>query len=272
MTHGAADPPRPSPAGPAGIEAHAQGADHSAASAAAAPARSAAHQDEANRILHALPSADYDHLLRHLAPLRLRLGDWLARAHEPIRHVYFVREGLVSILATEQANADVEIGTIGCEGLVGLNVVMGVEAMPFGAMVQIEGTAWRMSVEAFRRVLETHPEVRRLALRYAQVFLESLAQTAACNRLHSLDERLARWLLVSHDSVRGDEFDLTHEALSLMLGVRRAGVSEAMGALQADGVLRSSRGRIRILDRPRLEERSCPCHAIVAAARDRLIA
>ena len=271
MDETAAEPQRSSPAAPGSTESTPHRIEQAAAGSPRPP-RSAAHHDEANRILHALPSDDYDEMLRHLSPLRLRLNDWLVRAHEPMTHVYFVREGLISILATEQENTDVEIGTIGCEGMLGLPVVFGVGAMQFGAVVQIEGTAWRMRADVFRQMLETRPALRRLALHYAQFFLEFLAQSAACNRLHSLEQRLARWLLVSHDSVRGDEFDLTHEALSLMLGVRRAGVSESMGMLQSEGLVRSARGRIRVLDRRRLESKACPCHAIVVAARERLIA
>lgn len=236
------------------------------------PERTVAHAAESNSLLKALSAAEYALLLPQLSPVRLRAGEWLVREQEPLSHVFFVREGLVSLLATDRADSRVEVGTIGCEGLIGLHVLFAVDAIPFGVQTRIEGTAWRMPVQAFAEVLATRPAVHHLCLRYAQYFIEQLAQAAACNQLHPLDQRLARWLLTSHDSVRGDEFELTHEALALMLGVRRAGVSEAMGSLQEAGIVRSARGRITILDRRRLQLASCVCHGIVDEAKQRLIA
>ena len=163
------------------------------------------------------------------------------------------------------------MGTIGREGFVGLPVLHGADRMPYRVFVQIEGDAWRLSADAFRRLVDERPAVRHLFLRYAQYFTDQISQSVACNRLHTLEERCARWLLMTLDRVDGSVFELTHEFLALMLGVRRAGVSVAMGTLQNDGVLRYTRGRVEVLDRPRLEEASCGCYHITRTAFDRLL-
>ncbi|MFL5575175.1 MAG: Crp/Fnr family transcriptional regulator [Gemmatimonadaceae bacterium] len=231
----------------------------------------AAHEAESNRLLRALPVDEYDRLLGQLTPVRLRLKLVLAEPDVPITDVYFVRDGVASMLATEQEGGDIEVGTIGNEGLVGVPVLLGDDSMPNRVIVQVEGDAWRIDADAFRRVLEERPAVRRLCLRFVAYFAGQLSQSVACNRLHTLEERCARWLLMTHDRVHGDVFDLTHEFLALMLGVRRSGVTVAMGALQRAGIVRYSRGRITVLDRPRLEEASCDCYRITQVALDRLL-
>jgi len=138
-------------------------------------------------------------------------------------------------------------------------------------IVQIEGDAWRLSADEFRRVVDDRPAVRHLLLRYAQYFADQTAQSVACNRLHTLEERCARWLLMTHDRVHDEAFELTHEFLAVMLGVRRAGVTVAMGVLQSAGIVRYSRGRVTVLDRPRLEEVSCRCYHVTRTAQDRLL-
>lgn len=230
-----------------------------------------AHGSEQNRLLAALPLEEYGRLLPQFTPVRLHLRQALIEPDAPISHVYFPREGVGSMLATEQGGEPIEVGTIGPEGFVGLPVLMGAESTPYRTIVQIEGHAWRLSADAFQRVVDERPAVRRLLLRFAQYFTDQISQAVACNRLHTLDERCARWLLLTHDRVGGDAFELTHEFLALMLGVRRAGVSVAMGALQAAGVVRYTRGRVEVLDRPRLEEASCACYAITRTAFDRLL-
>lgn len=235
------------------------------------PARDAGHEAEPNRLLRALPPDEYARLLPQLTPVRLRLEQVLIEANRPIESVYFVREGVGSMIAAEQEGGHVEVGTVGREGLIGIPVLHAADAMPYRVIVQVEGDAWRLSADAFRRIVDERPVVRRLCLRYAQAFTDQLAQSVACNRLHTLEERCARWLLMTHDRVHGDVFVLTHEFLSLMLGVRRAGVTVAMGALQHAGVLRYTRGRVEVLDRPRLEEASCDCYRIARAALDRLL-
>src|SRR5688500_10551917 len=217
----------------------------------------AAHAAEQNRLLRALPLEEYARLLPQLTPVRLGLKQVLVEPNVPIRDVYFPREGVCSIIADDQEGGAVEVGTTGSDGLVGLPVLMGADSMPYRVFVQIEGHAWRLPADAFRRLVDERPAVRHLLPRFAQYYTDPVSRSVACNRLHTLDERCARWLLMTHDRVEGDSFELTHEFLALMLGVRRAGVTVAMGALQAAGILRYTRGRITILDRPRLEEASC---------------
>lgn len=187
----------------------------------------------------------------------------------PITDVHLVREGVCSVIALVPEGGEVEVGTVGSEGLVGLPVVLGADAMSNRVIVQVEGDAWRIPAEAFRRVLDERPAVRRVCLRYVQYFTDLLSQSVACNRLHTLEERCARWLLLTHDRVQGDVFDLTHEFLATMLGVRRAGVSVAMGVLQGAGIVQYTRGRVTVRDRPRLEEASCGCYRITRASLER---
>jgi CRP-like cAMP-binding protein len=195
----------------------------------------------------------------------------LIESEAPITEIYFVREGVCSIIATEQEGGSVEVGTIGNEGFVGIPVLLGADTMTSTMFMQIEGDGWRMSADEFRRIVDERPVMRRLLLRYAQYFTDQLSQGVACNRLHTLEERAARWLLMTHDRVEGDAFELTQEFLAMMLGVRRAGVTVAMGLLQGAGILRYSRGRITILDRARLEEASCGCYHITRSAYARLM-
>lgn len=230
-----------------------------------------ARADEPNRLLCTLARDDYEWLLPQLTPTRLRLRDVLIEPEQPIAHVYFVREGVGSMLAVEQEGGEVEVGTIGREGLVGLPVLLGAEASSYRVIVQVEGDAWRMGADAFRRALDERPEVRRRCLRYAQYFADQMAQSVACNRLHALEERCARWLLMTHDRVHGEVFELTHEFLATMLGVRRAGVTVAMGTLQHTGLVTYSRGRVTILDRAALEAAACGCYAITRASYARLL-
>jgi CRP-like cAMP-binding protein len=231
----------------------------------------AAYGAEQNRLLRALPLEEYTRLLPQLTPVRLALKQVLIEPDVPIRDVYFLREGVGSMIADEQEGGAVEVGTIGRDGLVGIPVLLGAESMPYRVFVQVEGHAWRLSADAFRQVVDERRAVRHLFLRYAQYFTDQVSQSVACGQLHTLDERCARWLLMTHDRVEGDAFELTHEFLSLMLSVRRAGVTVAMGVLQAAGVIRYARGRVTILDRPRLEEASCGCYHITRTQLDRLL-
>ena len=231
----------------------------------------AAHAAEPNRLLRALALEEYERLLLQLTPVRLRLKQVLVEPDTPIPDVYFVREGVGSMIATEQEGGDIEVGTIGNEGLVGLPVLHGADRMPYRVIVQIEGDAWRLPADTLRRVVDERPAVRHLLLRYAQYFTDQVSQSVACNRLHTLEERCARWLLMTHDRVHRGDFELTHEFLARMLGVRRASVSVAMGTLQSAGVLRYARGRVQVLDRPRLEEASCGCYHITRTAFERLL-
>ena len=230
-----------------------------------------AHAAESNRLLHALSTDEYAYMSQHLTVARLNLKEILVEPEEPIAYVYFPREGVISMIATEQEGGSVEVGTVGPEGFLGLPVLFGAEMATTRCFAQIEGDAWRMDADDFRRVIDERPPVRKLMLRYAQYFTDQLSQSVACNRIHTLEERCARWLLMTHDRVHGDTFELTHEFLSLMLGVRRAGVTVAMGVLQGAEILRYLRGRITILDRTRLEQASCKCYRITRESQDRLL-
>jgi CRP-like cAMP-binding protein len=230
----------------------------------------AAYGAEQSRLLRALPLDEYAHLLPRLVPTRLRFKDVLVEPDAPIREVYFPRTGVVSVIADQQEGGAVEVSTVGPEGVVGLPVMLGGDTMPYRCIVQVEGDAWRLPADEFRVLVDDRRAVRRPMLRYAQYALDQVSQSVACNRLHTLEERCARWLLMMHDRVPGDAFEITHEFLAQMLGVRRAGVTVAMGTLQAEGVVRYMRGRVAVLDRRRLEEASCGCYAITRAAFDRL--
>jgi CRP-like cAMP-binding protein len=232
---------------------------------------SEAHRAEQNRLLHSLPLEEYDLLLSELKPVRLDLKHVLVEPNVPITDVWFVRSGVASMLATEQDGGAIEVGTIGNEGFVGLPILFMVDSMPYRVLIQIEGDAWRMSAAAFRRLVDERPALRHLCLRFAQYFSDQMAQSVACNRLHTVEERCARWILMTHDRVHGDRFELTQEFLALMLGVRRAGVSVAMGVLQRAGILSYVRGRVVILDRAKLEEAACNCYGITRDAQSRLV-
>jgi len=201
----------------------------------------------------------------------LGLKQVLIEPDTPIRDVYFPRSGVGSMIADEQEGGAVEVGTIGPEGFIGLPVLMGADRMPYRVFVQVAGDGWRLSADAFRRLVDERAPVRRLLLRFAQAFSDQVSQSVACNRLHTVDERCARWLLMTLDRVHGESFELTHEFLSYMLGVRRAGVTVAMGTLQGAQIIRYVRGRVTVLDRPRLEEASCGCYHITRTASDRLL-
>ncbi len=245
------------------------------------PAHAAAHDDrrddggahaaERNLLLRGLPPDDYAWLLPRLRPERLRLKQVLIEPDTPIEAVHFVRAGVGSMIATEQEGGEIEVGTIGNEGLVGLPVVFGAASSTYRVLVQIEGDAWRLSADDFRQAMDERPGVRRRVLRYANAFTDQIAQSAACNRLHSVEERCARWVLMTHDRVEDDAFELTHEFLAVMLGVRRAGVTVALGALQQAGLIRNVRGRIEVLDRARLMAAACGCYAVTRATYRRLL-
>jgi CRP-like cAMP-binding protein len=231
----------------------------------------AAHAADPNRLLRALPLEEYARLLPRLRPTRLYLKDVLFEPDAPIDDVYFLRTGVVSIIAGEQEGGDIEVSTVGPEGFVGLPALLGGRTMSYRCIVQSAGDAWRLGADAFRQLVEERPALRHVLLRYAAYVLEQVSQSVACNRLHTLEERCARWLLMMHDRVDGDSFEITHEFLAQMLGVRRSGVTVALGALQAEGVVRYVRGRMAVLDRRRLEAASCGCYQITRAALARLL-
>jgi CRP-like cAMP-binding protein len=233
--------------------------------------RDALQARERNRLLRALSPEAYAALLPHLEPVDLTTGQVLWHSDGPLHGVYFPRTAVCSLLTPLADEAPVESATIGCEGLVGIPVVLGALMTHTQGLAQIPGAAARVDAGHFREWLPSADGALPLFLRYAQVLLEQTAQSVACNRKHEMDERCARWLLATADRVGGASFLLTHEFLAAMLGVRRASVTVAAGMLQQAGLIRYSRGRVTILDRERLEEASCECYRVVRAQHARLL-
>jgi CRP-like cAMP-binding protein len=224
-----------------------------------------------NRLLAALPPDDLARLWPRLEAVELPFRQVLHAPGEPIEAVYFPETGYSSMLAYLESGDAAEVGLVGYEGMVGLPLLLGADRDDIEAMVQVPGTALRMNAQAFREELERIPAFRTLLLRYALVHHGQVARTAACNGRHHIDQRLARWLLMAHDRVEGDEFPMTHEFLSMMLGVRRAGISTTAGTLQKAGFIRYQRGCIEVTDRPGLESVACECYGIVRRAQDQLL-
>lgn len=223
-----------------------------------------------NHILGALPPEEYERLRRHMEPAELRQGETLTHADEQIRYAYFPHRGTISVVAQMRDGKEAEASVIGCEGMSGLPVVLGTDSAPLRTVVQLAGAGTtRLRAEVLRGEWGTSA-LRRLVLRYAQAFFVQAAQTAACNRLHGMEQRLARWLLMCHDRARTDGLDLTHEFISVMLGVRRAGVTEALGSLHRAGLIDTARGLIKITDRAGLERAACECYEVVRGEFARL--
>ncbi len=223
----------------------------------------------ANSLLAALPSKDYQHLLPGLEQVTLTFGDTIYEPGAVIRHVYFPNDSLVSLLTLVEGHLALEVGLIGREGMLGISLALGINISPVRALVQGTGTALRMKSARFLQELRHSPVLRQEIYRYTHVLMAQVTQTAACNRFHVVEARLARWLLMTRDRVRSDEFRLTQEFLAHMLGVRRVGVTKAASALQRRKLISYSRGNIKILDRKKLEAASCPCYEIVKDMHDK---
>ena len=224
-----------------------------------------------NRLLAALPSDDLARLRLRLEAVELPFRQVLHAAGKPIEAVFFPETGYASMLTYLEDGDAAEVGMAGYEGMVGLPVLLGADHDDIEAMVQCPGTALLMDAQAFREALERIPAFHRLLLRYALVHHGQVARTAACNGRHHVDQRLARWLLMAHDRAKGDEFPMTHEFLSMMLGVRRAGITVTAGQFQKAGYIRYERGCIVVTDRPGLESVACECYGIVRRASDQLL-
>jgi CRP-like cAMP-binding protein len=225
-----------------------------------------------NRILSALPLSEYERLSRHLTEISLPLGQIIYPPEARIKYVYFVTSGVISLVANLKDGGTVEVGVVGNEGMVGLSVVLGDDISPNLAIVQMAGVAMRMKADVLKEELKRDGQLRALLLRSTLVMIKQISQTAACNRSHTVSKRLARWLLMCHDRVAGDELGLTQEFISQMLGIRRSGVSEAAILLQTRDLISYSRGRISILNRKGLERFACECYGIVRVESDRLLA
>ena len=222
-----------------------------------------------NRLLAALPPEEYERVARHLEPVKLASGQVLYHSGQLVDYLYFPLDSMASLVAQMEGGAAIEVGVAGFEGVIGLPALLGVEKSPHLNLVQMPGGAMRARASPLRDELRRGGALLDLTLRYAQAVMVVASQAAACNALHKLSERLAKWLLMSHDRSRGDELPLTQEFLSMMLGVRRAGVTEAAIVLQAEGLIRYRRGHITVLDREGLEGFSCECYHVVKAEFDR---
>jgi CRP-like cAMP-binding protein len=225
----------------------------------------------ANRILNQLSPEEYERLSPHLEPVTLTRGDVIHYPQDPVSHVYFPNSGTVSVIATFADGGGVEVGLVGNEGVFGINVVLGSVTTPHEAIVQLPGDGVRAPSDMLQREFKRGGQLHDLLLRYTQAFIVQIAQTAACNKAHPLDGRLARWLLMTCDRAAGSELELTHDFIASMLGTRRAGVTEAAGRLQDAGLIRYRRGRVTILDRRGLEAVSCECYPVVKHEFDHLL-
>ena len=226
---------------------------------------------EVNRLLRAIPADAYARLVAESEVVTVERGELIYQPAEPIRRVYFPTDMILSVISVMENGDRVEVGTIGNEGMGGLPAFLESESSPYTVFVQVSGEGRVVDAERLRDVVDASPETRTMLHRYTQSFLNQGAQSAACNRMHSIEERCARWLLMTHDRVGSNAFDLTQEFLSDMLGVRRAGVTVVCGAFQRAGFIRYRRGHIAILDRAKLEEVTCECYGRVKAEVDRLV-
>jgi CRP-like cAMP-binding protein len=229
------------------------------------------HDPHQNHLLGALPTDDYGRLAPHLELRPMRLGDVLYESGDTLRHVYFPTTTIISLLYVMEDGASAEIAVVGNEGILGISLFMGGETTPSRAIVQSAGHAFRLKAELLKTEFGRFGPTMNLLLRYTQALLTQMAQTAVCNRHHSVDQQLCRWLLLSLDRLASNELSMTQELIANMLGVRREGVTEAAGKLQDAGLIRYSRGRITVLDRPGLEARSCECYQVVKTEFDRLL-
>jgi CRP-like cAMP-binding protein len=223
-----------------------------------------------NRILSSLPDEEFTHIAPKLERIAFRLGDVISEPGARIEHLYFPTSCVISLLHTMLDGSTAEMGSTGNDGAVGVALFLGGETMPNRAVVQIAGGAFRMKVKILRQEFARGGPLQHLLLRYTQALLSQVSQTAVCNRLHSVEQRLCRWLLMSHDRVNSDEIHMTQEFIANMLGGRRESVTVAAGRLQGAGLIQYSRGHITIINRQGMEAVVCECYRIVKQETDRL--
>jgi CRP-like cAMP-binding protein len=231
----------------------------------------APHSPNQNHLLAALPAAEFDRILPHLELVPMPLAEALYESGGRLNHVYFPTTCIISLLYVMEDGASAEIAVVGNEGLLGIALFMGGETTPSRAVVQSAGFGYRLKASILKLEFNRGGAVMHLLLRYTQALITQMAQTAVCNRHHSLDQQLCRWLLLSLDRLQGSDLVMTQELIANMLGVRREGVTEAALKLQKNGLIRYARGHITVLDRPGLEARTCECYAVVKKEYDRLL-
>jgi len=228
-------------------------------------------EPQQNHLLAALSAEVQDRLFPHLEPIDLPLGKVLYESGDALRHVYFPTDSIVSLLYVMENGASAEISVVGNEGLIGVALFMGGESTPSRAIVQSAGSAYRLLGQRLKDEFNRHGDLLQLMLRYTQSLITQMAQTAVCNRHHSIDQQLCRWLLLSLDRLPSNRLVMTQELIANMLGVRREGVTNAAGKLERAGAIEYTRGHITVLDRPKLEYLCCECYAVVKKETDRLL-
>ena len=232
---------------------------------------SSPHTPRQNHLLDALPTGDYDRVASHLELIPMGLGDVLYESGSKLRYVYFPTTCIVSLLYVMEDGASAEIAVVGNEGILGISLFMGGDTTPSRAIVQCAGHGYRLRAELLKTEFGRFGPTMHLLLRYTQALITQMSQTAVCNRHHSVDQQLCRWLLLSLDRLESNQISMTQELIANMLGVRREGVTEAAGKLQDAGLIRYGRGRITVLNRPSLEARCCECYQVVKTEFDRLL-
>ena len=223
-----------------------------------------------NQLLRALPPEDFEQLTPHLEKLDLPLGKTLSRSNEPIEYLYFPDDAMISVVAMTAEGQSVEVGVAGFEGVAGFDVLLGVDSTPNESMIQLPGSGTRIKTAQAREEFRRGGAFQAMILRYIHTFMTQISQTALCNRLHSTEQRLSRWLLMCHDRAESDKLNLTQEFLSIMLGAHRPSITTSALVLQSSGFINYRRGRITILDREGLEDFTCNCYHIVRRVDDKL--
>lgn len=229
------------------------------------------HVAAKNRLLAAVPQEDLQRFFLDLDPVSLSLRQVLHQVGASLEHVYFLEQGVASVLTNMADGSTIEVGMIGMEGMVGVPALLGGEISAQQIIVQVPGDALRMSAALCKAAFDQSEAVRRVTLRFAEAMLNLSAQTAACNRLHSIEQRCARWLLMAFDRTQSETIPITHEFLASMLGVRRAGVTNTAGELQRSGLIRYQRGQLTLVDRDGLEAAACECYRIDHERLNRLL-
>jgi CRP-like cAMP-binding protein len=230
------------------------------------------HSPQQNHLLAALPADEFARVGPHLELVPMALGEVLYESGGVLRHVYFPTTSIVSLLYVMEDGASAEIAVVGNEGILGIALFMGGETTPSRAVVQSAGFGYRLKAQLLKQEFNRAGPVMRLLLRYTQALITQMAQTAVCNRHHSIDQQLCRWLLLSLDRLSSNDLIMTQELIANMLGVRREGVTEAAGKLQDAGLIHYSRGKITVVDRPGVERKACECYAVVKKEFNRLLA
>jgi CRP-like cAMP-binding protein len=229
------------------------------------------HHPPENRLLARLSAEDLQRIQPDLQPVKWEQGQILYEADRPVEFVYFVDQGMISVVSIMEDGASIEVATVGNEGLIGWPAVLGAASMPYRYNVQVEGRGRRMSVAALSRAIWQEPTLRGLLYKYHAAFLTQVMQGVACNGLHSVEQRCCRWLLSTQDRTGTPELEITHDFLAQMLGVRRASVSDVLRPLQDEGMIRASRGKVTIIDAKRLTSASCECYRVIRDEYQKLL-